>query len=35
MLGLLAIVLASLKSKRKKQKEENLIEREVVGEDRK
>jgi len=35
MLGLLAIVLASWKSKRKKQKEENLIEREVVGEDRK
>jgi uncharacterized protein DUF6116 len=35
ILGLLAIVLGSWKSERKKQKEENLIEREVVDEDRK
>jgi cadmium resistance protein CadD (predicted permease) len=35
MLGLLAIVLGSWKSERKKQKEENQIEREVVDEDRK
>jgi uncharacterized protein DUF6116 len=35
MLGLLAIVLASWKSEKKKQKEENLIEKEIMDNDKK